>query len=85
MTAPAPPLTSADTIRAATYARMSLAERKAAEDGATIIDAHGVLNQGTITEEHAAAKGWQVADHTATATTMSRPAAARTTAPSTGG
>ena len=57
-TAPAP--TSADTIRAATYARMSLAERKAAEDGSTIIDAHGVLNQGTITEEHAAAKGWPV-------------------------
>ena len=53
-------LTSADTIRAATYARISLAERKAAEDGSTIIDAHGVLNQGTITEEHAAAKGWPV-------------------------
>jgi DNA invertase Pin-like site-specific DNA recombinase len=56
----APPLASADTIRAATYARISLAERKAAEDGSTIIDAHGVLNQGTITEEHATGKGWQV-------------------------
>jgi site-specific DNA recombinase len=56
----APPLTSADTIRAATYARISLAERKAAEDGTTILDAHGVLNQGTITEEHAAAKHWPV-------------------------
>ena len=55
-----PVLTTADTIRAATYSRISLAERKAAEDGSTIIDAHGVLNQGTITDEHAAAKGWQV-------------------------
>jgi len=55
-----PVLTSVDTIRAATYSRISLAERKAAEDGSTIIDAHGVLNQGTITDEHAAAKGWQV-------------------------
>ena len=53
-------LTNVDTIRAATYARISLAERKAAEDGSRIIDAHGVLNQGTITGEHAAAKGWQV-------------------------
>ncbi len=53
-------LTSADTIRAATYARISLAERKAAEDGATIIDAHGVLNQGTITEEYADARHWPV-------------------------
>lgn len=58
--APAPALASADTIRAATYSRISLAERKAAEDGTTIIDAHGVLNQGTITDEHAVAKGWQV-------------------------
>jgi site-specific DNA recombinase len=54
------PLTGADTIRAATYARISLAERKAAEDGSKILDAHGVLNQGTITDEHATAKGWQV-------------------------
>jgi site-specific DNA recombinase len=51
---------SADTIRAATYARISLAERRAAEDGSKIIDAHGVLNQGTITDEYAAAKGWPV-------------------------
>ena len=51
---------SADTIRAATYSRISLAERKAAEDGTAIIDAHGVLNQGTITDEHATAKGWPV-------------------------
>ncbi|MGH3160374.1 MAG: recombinase family protein [Streptosporangiaceae bacterium] len=58
-TAPAP--ASADTIRAATYSRISLAERKAAEDGAKAIpDAHGVLNQGTVTGEHADAKGWPV-------------------------
>jgi site-specific DNA recombinase len=63
MRSTAPPPTSADTIRAATYARISLAERKAAEDGTTIIDAHGVLNQGTITDEHAATKGWQVSGH----------------------
>jgi site-specific DNA recombinase len=56
----APTLTSADVIRAATYARISLAERKAAEDGTAILDAHGVLNQGTITDEHAAAKHWQI-------------------------
>jgi DNA invertase Pin-like site-specific DNA recombinase len=58
--ASAPPLTSADTIRAATYARISLAERRAAEDGSKILDAHGVLNQGTITDEHAATKRWHV-------------------------
>ena len=55
----APPLTSSDTIRAATYARISLAERKAAEDGTTIIDAHGVLNawSGQSIEQFAKERG----------------------------
>ena len=55
-----PALTSADTIRAVTYSRISLAERRAAEDGAKILDAHGVLNQDTITSEYADARHWPV-------------------------